>query len=107
MELEESAKAAIQSNSGAEPEDHHSARVYRLCTGFTRYAWKYRRGNIEVITWKEGEYRRSACMGGEGVRVWKAKKRVYLSSLTTTTHYCFLSVRLITDYRDIQVAPLY
>lgn len=32
MELEESAKAAIQSNSGAEPEEHYSAQIYRLST---------------------------------------------------------------------------
>lgn len=30
MELEESAKAALQSNSGAEPEDHYFAQIYRL-----------------------------------------------------------------------------
>lgn len=46
MELEESAKAAIQSNSGAEPEDHYSARIYRLCAGFARYAWKYRGDHV-------------------------------------------------------------
>jgi hypothetical protein len=32
MKLEESAKAAIQSNSGAEPEDHYSAYIHRLFT---------------------------------------------------------------------------